>query len=137
MALEDHISLSRRDWCCLPVSVTTTCADYFSSCFPLAFLPLLPLSAAAVFIPYLLFTNMLSPYFDLLLLPTLLCTHLLTILISATYPVVHASPHRSYFRYLPCGARISLPFTYVSLHLLCTSHCLDHICKTTPFMPVP
>jgi hypothetical protein len=66
--------------------VTTTCADYFSSSFPLAFFPFFPSLPRPSLSPIYCLLPCVSPYFDLLII---------------TYPVVHASPHHSYFRYLP------------------------------------
>jgi hypothetical protein len=66
----------------------------------------------------------LSPCYAILL-PTPLCTHLLTFLISATYPLVHTSPHCSHFRYLPSGACIIVSVTSVSPCPLCMFHSIN------------
>jgi hypothetical protein len=42
-----------------------------------------------------------------------------------TYPAVHASPHLSYFRYLPCCAHISSLFSFPLPTLLCVHHRLS------------
>jgi hypothetical protein len=98
----------------------TSCVDYF-------FFPFLFLSSSSF--PFSLPPPPL-PFSPIYSHASSLCRSIIT------YPVVHASPHRSYFRYLPCYARISSPLPYVSSHPLCMSHCLEHMCTTTPFMPV-
>jgi hypothetical protein len=84
--------------------------------------PLLSLPSISLLLG--LFTYMLSSCYAILL-PTLLCTHLLTFLISTTYPVVHASPHRSHMYHRTFCARIIVSVTCVVPRPLCLFHSIN------------
>jgi hypothetical protein len=107
------------------------CRLPFSFLSPLPF-PLLSLPLFLCFHCIYLSSDLLSAYLltcfllaAFYYLPTLLCTHLLTPLISATYPVVHASPHRPLIYHCTFSARIIVSVTCVSPCSLCLSHSIN------------